>query len=169
MAVIPANPGFAVVVASKDEDGWLWQTYAIIGWLVVDRKVSPLTIAELAECGDEERAILRPDGKIEADADMFENVEHWLDGTLGLSGGAGALGEACVKRSSERSKILERLNEADAAMSPIQIAAETGLRRENVRFLLGKMVADGEALKGERGKYASPEHPDFVAPKSLVY
>ena len=74
------------------------------------------------------------------------------------------LGEAAeVKRSDERSRILEALKEADTAMTPLQIAAEAGLRRGNVRFLLGKMVTDGEVLKGGRAKYAHPDNPEFLS------
>jgi hypothetical protein len=73
------------------------------------------------------------------------------------------LGEAAdVKRSDERSRILEALKEADTAITPLQIAAKAGLRRGNVRFLLGKMVTDGEVLKGGRAKYAHPDNPEFL-------
>jgi hypothetical protein len=38
-------------------------------------------------------------------------------------------------------------------MSPLTIAGATGLKQGNVRRLLGKMVADGEAVKAGYGKY----------------
>jgi hypothetical protein len=75
------------------------------------------------------------------------------------------LGEAAdVKRSDERSKILDVLKEAEETMTPLQIAAAVGVRRENVRFLLTKMVADGEVMKGARGRYYHPDHSHLASP-----
>jgi AAA domain len=73
------------------------------------------------------------------------------------------LGEAAeVKLSSERKMILECLENAVELISPIVIAQETGLKRDSVRKLLGKMVAAGEVLKFKRSQYAHPCHRDFL-------
>ena len=73
------------------------------------------------------------------------------------------LGETAeVKRSDERSQILEALKDADATMSPPTIAGATGLKQGNIRRLLGKMVADGEALKAGYGKYAHRDNGHLV-------
>jgi len=73
------------------------------------------------------------------------------------------LGETAeVKRSDERSQILEALKDADVPMSPLTIAGATGLKQGNIRRLLGKMVADGEALKAGYGKYAHRDNEHLV-------
>jgi len=73
------------------------------------------------------------------------------------------LGEAAdVRRSSERNKILDALRDATEAMTPTMIAAETGMKNANVRFLLGKLVSDREVLKGKRSQYAHNDHPNFL-------
>ena len=67
------------------------------------------------------------------------------------------LGEASeVRRSDERKKILELLAEADEPMSPVRIAAGTGMTKGNVERLIGKMVSAGELEKIGRGRYAHP-------------
>jgi hypothetical protein len=77
------------------------------------------------------------------------------------------LGEAAdVKRSDERSKIIDALKEAEIAMTPLQIAAEVGIRRENVRQLLGKMVEAGDVMKGARSRYYHPDHAHLAPTKA---
>jgi RecA-family ATPase len=67
------------------------------------------------------------------------------------------LGDAAeVKRSAERRKIMEALNEAPGAMSPEDIARETGMKKPSVSVLLGKMVKDGEVKKMAYGLYVHP-------------
>ena len=66
-----------------------------------------------------------------------------------------------TRRSGERNRILQALMDAGSAMSPAEISAATGMKSENVRFLLFKMVTAGEVLKAERGRY---QHPDLMTP-----
>jgi hypothetical protein len=47
-------------------------------------------------------------------------------------------------------------------MSPLTIAGATGLKQGNIRRLLGKMVADCEALKAGYGKYAHRDNEHLV-------
>jgi hypothetical protein len=64
------------------------------------------------------------------------------------------LGDATeVRRSSERNRIMEVLRNASAPLGPKDIAILSGLKSENVRQLLGKMVESGEIEKGARGAY----------------
>jgi len=63
----------------------------------------------------------------------------------------GSAGE--VRQSSERKTILEVLKGSPTAMSPADIAAETGMKAANVKFLLRKLSEDGKVMKPERGKY----------------
>ena len=73
-----------------------------------------------------------------------------------------------VRRSAQQQTIIEALQEAEGPQKPMQIAGLTGMKRENVRFLLRKMVASG-ALKSARGKYeiapkiakAADDDPEF--------
>jgi hypothetical protein len=69
------------------------------------------------------------------------------------------LGEtADVQRSNERAMILEVLKDATEAITPVTIAADTGFRRANVRWLLLKMVKAGEVIKCGRGRYLHPDN-----------
>jgi hypothetical protein len=67
-----------------------------------------------------------------------------------------------VRMSGARKTIVEVLKGCSAAMSPADVAAETGMKSGNVRFLLRKMVEDGTVMKAERGKYlldlSTPTH-----------
>jgi hypothetical protein len=77
------------------------------------------------------------------------------------------LGEAAeVNRSAGRASILEALADATEAMTPINIADETGIPRPNVRQLLRSMVRKNEVLKGHRAKYAHPNNPEFLPVKA---
>ena len=62
-----------------------------------------------------------------------------------------------VRRSGERARILEALTGAAHSMGPSDIAAATGMKNENVRFLLHKMVTDGEVSTEARGRYVLPK------------
>jgi hypothetical protein len=65
-----------------------------------------------------------------------------------------ALGDADeVKRSGQRKKILAAFEESQQAMAPKDIAEAAGLKPENVRYLLRKMVGAGELEKLEYGAY----------------
>jgi hypothetical protein len=61
-----------------------------------------------------------------------------------------------VRRSDERSRIVSAMLAADEPMGPSDIAAATGMKAENVRFLLHKMVGNGEIRKVGRASYAAP-------------
>jgi predicted transcriptional regulator len=68
------------------------------------------------------------------------------------------LGDASdVRRSNERKVIIDALRDNFEPMTPTEIADETGMKLNNAKQLLRKMVKDGEVLKPERGKYALPE------------
>ena len=60
-----------------------------------------------------------------------------------------------VQRSDERSKILDALKEAIEPLGPSDVAAVTGMKNDNVRFLLHKMVKAGEIQTEGRGKYVA--------------
>lgn len=60
-----------------------------------------------------------------------------------------------VRRSDERNTILDALDDAGEPMSPADIAIATGMRAENVRFLLHKMMKAGEITKARYGRYAA--------------
>lgn len=66
-----------------------------------------------------------------------------------------------TRRSGERNRIRQALKDAGSSMSPAEISAASGMKSENVRFLLFKMVTAGEVVKAERGRYL---HPDLVPP-----
>ncbi|RDL52096.1 hypothetical protein BLJAPNOD_03247 [Ensifer sp. M14] len=61
-----------------------------------------------------------------------------------------------VKRSGERTQIIEALRTATSPMKPSEIAEATGMKAPNVSYLLRKMVAAGEAVKDGYGTYSSP-------------
>ena len=60
-----------------------------------------------------------------------------------------------VHRSDERKAILDALRDTGTPMGPGEIAAATGMKNENVRFLLHKMQKAGEVEKRSRGQYAA--------------
>lgn len=63
-----------------------------------------------------------------------------------------------VRRTDERSSILNALFDAEAPLSPAEISRLTGNNRNNVDQLLSKMVRAGEVSKAGRGKYVHPNH-----------
>jgi RecA-family ATPase len=70
------------------------------------------------------------------------------------------LGDAAeVQRSETAKKIMDALKKADRAMSPREIAEDTGLSEMVVRGRLPAMIERGEAQKVRRGHYA---HNDYV-------
>ena len=75
-----------------------------------------------------------------------------------------ALGKASdVRRTDERSVILELLADNREPMSPSEIADALGLPRNNVKQLLFKMAKAGEVEKsGKRGHYAHPDHAGYA-------
>jgi len=65
------------------------------------------------------------------------------------------IGEAAeVKRSDQRSRVLEILKESGEAITPAALATEMpGLSRDNAKQLLRRMAADGEISKEGYGRY----------------
>ena len=69
-----------------------------------------------------------------------------------------ALGDALeVRRTNERNNILDALREAGEMMTPAELVTATGMRGNNVRQLLLKMVKTGEIIKAKRGRYCHPD------------
>jgi hypothetical protein len=70
------------------------------------------------------------------------------------------LGEALdVRRTDERSAILDVLEQAGEPMTPAEIADAAGMSRNNAKQLLFKMAKAGEVTKARRGRY---QHPELV-------
>jgi AAA domain len=68
------------------------------------------------------------------------------------------LGQAAeVRRTDERTVILDELEEADEPMTPSEIADAIGKPRVNVKKMLSRMVKSGEVIKAKRGRYQHPE------------
>ena len=73
------------------------------------------------------------------------------------------LGEAAdVRRSSERSKILEFLIDADEPVRNSDIMAATGMTRNAIDQLLFKMAKVGEVIKAKRGLYVHEKRTDLL-------
>jgi RecA-family ATPase len=81
------------------------------------------------------------------------------------------LGEATdVRRSGERSTILQALHEATEAMLPLDVAEVTGFKRENAKKLLREMAKAGEVVSlGPRKGYVHPMRKDLLPPGSHGY
>jgi biotin operon repressor len=67
-----------------------------------------------------------------------------------------------VRRTDERSVILNTLLEADEPMSPQELSIATGASRNNVDQLLYKMAKAGEVIKAKRGRYVHPTRLDLI-------
>jgi hypothetical protein len=61
-----------------------------------------------------------------------------------------------VRKSDERRKIVAALKEAGDELTPTAIAKLAGMKAENVRVLIRKMVASGDVLQPRVGYYAAP-------------
>jgi ATP-binding cassette, subfamily B, bacterial CvaB/MchF/RaxB len=71
--------------------------------------------------------------------------------------GNGRLRESAeIRGTKERTAILSVLIDANAPISPLVIAAETGMPRNNVDQLLFKMAKTGDVVKSGRGHYLHP-------------
>jgi hypothetical protein len=64
-----------------------------------------------------------------------------------------------VRRSAQQQEILSAMQGEEGPQTPIQIAQNTGMKRDNVRFLMSKMAKDGALRKVGYGKYE-------IAPKA---
>lgn len=71
-----------------------------------------------------------------------------------------------VRRTDERSIILDLLKEADEPMSPAEVSDATGMFRNNVKQLLFKMAKAGEVTKVGRGKYIHSNRSDLLTPNN---
>jgi hypothetical protein len=72
-----------------------------------------------------------------------------------------------AQRSRERAAVIEALTAAvPECMSPQDLAAVTKMKDGNVRFLLSKMLTDGEVIRPERGQYTIPTNNANNANKS---
>jgi hypothetical protein len=58
-----------------------------------------------------------------------------------------------LRRSQERNAVLEAIADAKEPIGPNDIAAATGMRATNVRFLLGKLVKEGAVAKAGYARY----------------
>jgi hypothetical protein len=64
-----------------------------------------------------------------------------------------------VRRSTERNVILTALEGAGEALGPRQIAEAVGMKAANVRFLLNRLLNEGEVVKAGYGKYRRRKAP----------
>ena len=110
--------------------------------LVLDRDSSGITLFVRGRDVEEKKSAL-----------VF-NAGSWL-----LTGDA-----AEVRRTDERTQILDALRDADAEMSPSDLAAATGMSNTNLRQLLSKMAKAGDVVKSGRGRYRHPRRytPDHI-------
>jgi hypothetical protein len=70
------------------------------------------------------------------------------------------LGDAeFVRRSEERANILDAIANIGGPASPEEIAGAIGQKSGNVRFLLHKMMKDGQVIRAKRGLYTAPPTP----------
>lgn len=73
------------------------------------------------------------------------------------TGGWELLGDArALAKTQERQDILDVLEDAaeeGATLTPAQIVTATGKKRENIQFLLKKLLADGQVVRRGHGKY----------------
>jgi hypothetical protein len=75
-----------------------------------------------------------------------------------------ALGAASeVRRTDERTIILDALFASPDPMSPTELADVTSMSNQNVRQMLHRMVKDGDVLKLSRGSYAHPSKPHVTS------
>lgn len=108
--------------------------------LVLDRTAAGITLYVRGRDVEERETALRFDGG------------HWS-----------VLGEAAeVKRSDERSKVLDALKTAAEPMTPTDLADVLGIPRNNAKQLLFKMGKAGEVMKlPGRGRYIHPQRRDL--------
>ena len=64
-----------------------------------------------------------------------------------------------VRTSDERVSVLDFLANAGSPASPTEIAGAIGTKSGNVRFLLHKMMKDGQVTRAGKGLYSAPHIP----------
>jgi hypothetical protein len=67
-----------------------------------------------------------------------------------------------VRRTDERSTILDVLSEATEPLSPKDIAVASGMGRNSIDQLLYKMAKAGEVQKVQRGSYIHPDRTELM-------
>jgi nucleotide-binding universal stress UspA family protein len=73
-----------------------------------------------------------------------------------------------VRRTDERTALLQLLDEADEPMRPNEIATAIGVNRNNVDQLLYKMTKEGEVRKQGRGRYIHPDRLDLIGSEPVT-
>lgn len=108
--------------------------------LVLDRDASGITLYVRGRDVEEKETALIFDG-----------------GIWSMIGDAGE-----VRRSDERSRILSELFTANAPITPVELVAATGMKRNNLDQLLYRMAKAGEIQKCGRGKYVHLDRSDLL-------
>ena len=57
---------------------------------------------------------------------------------------------------------MDALLHATELLGPNQISDSTRMKSDNVRYLLGEMVKDGEVMKATRGRYHHPDRAELA-------
>jgi hypothetical protein len=77
-ALIPAQPGTYVLIASLKADQFQASLVNVIGWSAAAERVAPVTVAGLNHGTDQPLAVLQPDGRVEeADGLVYANQDEW--------------------------------------------------------------------------------------------
>lgn len=71
---------------------------------------------------------------------------------------------ASVRRTDERTAVLDALEAADDLMTVKDVMSATGMQRNACDQLLFKMAKDGQILKAKRGHYVHPDRTDLLPP-----
>jgi hypothetical protein len=97
------------------------------------------------------------------DVDEKETALRFDNGRWTILGEAGE-----IRRSDERTRVLNLLRDAAEPMAPADIAAAIGAPRNNVRQLIFKMVKDGEVLKlAGRSRYIHSSRHELMTPDNI--
>jgi RecA-family ATPase len=101
--------------------------------------------------------VLNRDGKGTTLYGRGRDIEE-IETAMRFDGGQWSiLGDADeVRKSDERRKIVTALKEAGDEQTPTGIAKLAGMKVQNVRVLLRKMVASGDVMQPRVGYYAAP-------------
>lgn len=82
------------------------------------------------------------------DIEDFEKALKFKEGVWEVLGDADD-----VKRSEQRRAIIQTLTDATGIMTPTEIAKEVGLKVDNVKQLLPKLITEGKVEKNGYGQY----------------
>lgn len=64
-----------------------------------------------------------------------------------------------LAKTGEQQAILDTLADNAQPMTPTEVAAELGKKRDNVNHLLRKLAKAGKVKRGEKGRYSLPDTP----------